>query len=151
MAVEGRWGFGMSGPEDRNRQIIDDQFRRMVIVKKAKKLFILSTVLTWCIFISLSVTLFYVGPLIHPITASDICPVDDRGQECSGRGACPGVNGTVCVCPIEWEGGYCQRFSAGIVVFATFVLLMAIVTTQNAWKVFKPGSYDGREILKSKP
>merc|ERR1711871_3142 len=142
MPLEGRWGLGMGGHEDENRQLIDDQFRRMVIVKRAKKLYILSTILTWFIFIGLSVALFFVGPLIHSEPVKETCPLGENGQECSGRGACQGNNGTVCFCPIEWEGNTCERFSAGIVVFAIFVLLMAIITTQNAWKVFGPYAYD---------
>ena len=139
----------MTGTEDDNRRVIDDEFRRQVVVKKAKRLFILATTITWSIFIGLSVALFYLGPLIHPIKENDRCPLGENGKECSGRGACPGVNGTVCFCPIEWEGETCERFSAGIIVFAVMVSVLVVLTTQNAWKVWK--APDGKEVLPSMP
>jgi hypothetical protein len=145
--IEGKWGFGASGSEDENRRLIDDEFRRRVIVKKAKRLFVAATAITWLLFVGLSVALFYLGPLINPTISNDECPRGEEGQECSGRGACPGVNGTVCFCPIEWEGERCERFSGGIVVFAVMVTMLVGVTTQNAWRVFRPGAYDGGKIL----
>ena len=149
--IDGRWGFGMKGSEDENRRLIDDEFRRRVIVKKAKRLFILASVITWFVFVGMSVALFYLGPLINPTTPHESCPRAEDGQECSGRGACAGVNGTVCFCPIEWEGDRCERFSGGIIVFAVMVTMLVGMTMQNAWKVFGPGAYDGSEPLLSMP
>ena len=143
---DGSWGVTMKGTLGDHQTDIDDQFRRMMIVRKAKRLFVMATVGTFSLFIGMSVALFFVGPLINPLPETDVCPSNqETGQICSGRGACPGVNGTICLCPIEWEGPACERFAAGIVVFAVLVLSLILSTIHSSWKLFGPHRYDGSE------
>ena len=141
---DGSWGITMKGTLGDHQTDIDDQFRRMMIVRKAKRLFIMATVGTFTLFIGMSAALFFLGPMINPLPPSDVCPVNE-GKVCSGRGACPGVNGTVCLCPIEWEGASCDKFAAGIIVFSILVLSLIVSTLKSSWKLFGPNSYDGRE------
>ena len=109
--VEGRWGMNMRGTVDDNMKPIDDDFRRGIIVKRAKRLFVISAMVSWGVFVGLSFALFYLGPYIRPPPVSFTCPVNSENDLiCSGRGACPGVNGTVCLCPISWEGTTCARW-----------------------------------------
>ena len=140
----------MRGTIEDNMKAIDDDFRRKIIVARAKRLFITSALVSWGMFVSLSVALFYLGPYIRPPPVSLTCPVSSvNGVDdvvCSGRGACPGINGTVCLCPITWEGTKCERFAVGIVVFAIMVMGMMTMTTVNAWKMYKPGNYDGSYV-----
>jgi hypothetical protein len=146
--VEGRWGMNMRGTVDDNMKPIDDDFRRGISVKRAKRLFVISAMVSWGVFVGLSFALFYLGPYIRPPPVSFTCPVNSENDLiCSGRGACPGVNGTVCLCPISWEGTTCERFAVGIVVFAIMVLGMITMTTVNAWRLYKPGSYDGSYVI----
>ena len=143
---DGSWGITMKGTNGDHQTNIDDRFRRMLIVKKAKRLFVMATVATFTLFVGMSVALYFVGPLIQPLPPSDICPVNDSGETCSGHGACPGVNGTICLCPVEWEGPACGRFAAGIIVFAVLVFSLIASTLHSSWKLFGPKSYDGSEV-----
>ena len=118
----------------------------MIIVRKAKRLFTMATIGTFTLFIGMSAALFYVGPLIRPLPETDSCPTNEEtGQTCSDHGACPGVNGTVCLCPIQWEGPACENFAVGIVVFSLLVFSLILSTISNCWKLFGPKSYDGSE------
>ena len=118
----------------------------MIIVRKAKRLFTMATIGTFTLFIGMSAALFYVGPLIRPLPETDSCPANEEtGQTCSDHGACPGVNGTVCLCPIQWEGPACENFAVGIVVFSLLVFSLILSTISNCWKLFGPKSYDGSE------
>lgn len=143
---DGSWGVTMKGTLGDHQTDIDDKFRRMLIVRKAKRLFMMATIGTFTLFIGMSAALFFVGPLIRPLPEADACPTNEEtGQTCSGHGACPGVNGTVCLCPIYWEGPACEAFAVGIVVFALLVLSLILSTMNNCWKLFGPKRYDGSE------
>ena len=132
---------GMNGDEkslDNVSTLILDEYRRMMIIKKARDLNLLTVFLTLIMSVGVLVLAYFIQPVIHPKPLYASCPIDPNNHLiCGGYTSCSGtsfsiINGTntctsdcFCDCPIDRDGNACELFAYGMPV-AIFVIIFML-------------------------
>ena len=111
---------------DKVSTLILDEYRRMMIIRKARELNLLTVFLTVLMSVGVLVLAYLLQPVIHPKQGQTSCPMDPyNALPCGGYTTCTGtlfinynetsvcVSECFCDCPIDRDGLACEHFAYG--------------------------------------
>lgn len=134
--------------------LILDEYRRMMIIKKARDLNLLAVFLTVILSAGVLVLAYALQPIIYPKPLYTSCPIDPNNHLiCGGYTVCSGtsfsiINGTstcasdcFCDCPIDRDGTACEMFAYGMPVAIFVIVFMVSGSLKNVVE-----GYCGKDI-----
>ena len=124
--------------------LILDEYRRLMIIKKARDLNLVAVFLTVIMCVGVLILAYILQPIVHPKPLYTSCPVDPSNHLiCGGYTTCSGtsfltINGTntctsgcFCDCPIDRDGNACEIFAYGMPVAIFVIILMLSNSLKN--------------------